>query len=34
VGDDGKHFDGSYLVVIKRENGKWLVVQHISTQKP
>jgi uncharacterized protein (TIGR02246 family) len=34
VGDDGKHVEGSYLVVLKRENGKWLVVQHASTTKP
>ena len=34
VGSDGKLVEGSYLVVLKRQNGKWLVVQHASTTKP
>jgi uncharacterized protein (TIGR02246 family) len=29
-----KHVQGNYLVVLKRENGKWLIVGHTSTAKP
>jgi ketosteroid isomerase-like protein len=30
----GKHSEGNYLVVLKRQDGKWLLVQHASTAKP
>lgn len=30
----GKHTEGNYLVVLKHEAGKWLIVQHASTARP
>jgi ketosteroid isomerase-like protein len=30
----GKHVEGNYLVVLKREDRKWLIVQHAATAKP
>ena len=30
----GKHVEGNYLVVLKREGRNWLIVQHASTAKP
>jgi uncharacterized protein (TIGR02246 family) len=34
VSADGKRVEGSYLVVLKHQDGKWLVVQHVSTTTP
>jgi len=33
ISGGGKHVEGNYLVVLKRESGKWLIVQHASTAK-
>ena len=31
---EGKRVEGSYLVVLRRDIGKWLILAHASTAKP
>jgi uncharacterized protein (TIGR02246 family) len=34
TGSGSKRIEGSYLVVLKHQQGKWLIVAHASTAKP
>jgi ketosteroid isomerase-like protein len=34
MGGGGKRIEGNYLVVLRREGGKWLLARHAATAKP